>query len=376
VIFPLLAAALFTLATLLPLALVGLVRLLLRRRQRTFWRRVLWLHAGLFVLHLFVVFPLVLGFVGSRVIVTRHDERAYAGPRIDADGTLRIQDRASLKRELAAGGPDVGSEVVAAAIARAHRIPSSGGVVLRAFRVESRREPPVAAVVMVHGLFRSAMELERVASMLRDLGCECWLLELRNHGGSSRAPFTGGLHESDDVVAAVRYVRSRPGRAGTPMVLYGVSLGTVAVSLALPRLDGIAAVVLDSPIDDLHAAASRMLTFDREGDRRSIFYLHEPWRSSTIAALGWWSGFRVEDVSPSDVLATLPHDLPLLVIGAGQDDRAPPASVEALFARLPMPAERRELWLVPDAHHGDVCHHSPEQYRQHLQRLLAHLRGR
>jgi alpha-beta hydrolase superfamily lysophospholipase len=230
--------------------------------------------------------------------------------------------------------------------------------------------------VLVHGLFRSAMELERVAAMLRDLGCECWLLELRNHGGSSRAPFTGGLHESDDVVAAVQYVRAQPGRSQTPLVLYGVSLGTVAVSLALPRLDGIAAVVLDSPIDDLYAAAVRMLTFDREGDRRSRFYLYEPWRSTTIRALGWWSGFRVQDVVPSDVLATLPHDLPMLVVGAGQDDRAPPASVEALFARLPMPAHLRELWLVPDAHHGDVCHHSPEQYQLHLQRLLAHLRVR
>jgi len=373
VIFPLIAAGLFTLATLLPLSLVGLVLLLLRRRQRTFWRRVLWSHAGLFVLHLFVVFPAVLGYVGSRVIGTRHDERGYGGPRLDTAGTLLVQDRSTLKADQVSMARAVAG-FAEAARARAHHIESSDGVTLRAFRLESRQEPPVAVAVLVHGLFRSAMELEPVAGMLRDLGCECWLLELRNHGGSSRAPFTGGLRESDDVVAAVRYVRSQPGRSDTPVLLYGVSLGTVAVSLALPRLDGIGAVVLDSPIDDLHAAATRMLTFDRANDRRSRFYLYEPWRSAVIASLGAWSGFRVADVVPSDVMATLPHDLPMLVVGAGQDDRAPPESVEALFSRLPMPADVRRLWLVPDAHHGDVCHHAPEEYRQHLQWLLARLR--
>lgn len=375
--FPLLAAALFTLATLLPLALVSLVLLLLRRPQRTFWRRVWWVHAGLFVLHLFVTFPLVLGFLGSRAVIgTRHDERAYAGPRLDADGTLLIQDRASLRAERDGTSPPPSAELAAAAAARAHTIPSRDGVQLRAFRVESRSEPPVAVVVLVHGLFRSAMELEPVAAMLRDLGCECWLLELRNHGGSSRAPFTGGLRESDDVAAAVRYVRSRPARAHAPLVLYGVSLGTCAVALALPHIDDVAAVVLDSPIDDLHAAAERMLTFERDGDGRSFFYQRQPWRSTTIAALGWWSGFRVADVSPSEVLATLPHDLPMLVVAAGQDDRAPPDTVAALFDRLPMPPALRELWLVPDAHHGDVCHHAPAAYRAHLERLLARLRHR
>ncbi len=375
-IFPLVAAGLFTLATLLPMLLVGLVLLVLRRRQWPFWRRVLWVHAGLFVLHLFVVFPAVLGWFGSRQLRTRPDEQAYTGPRLDGAGDLLVQDRESLQRERAAGGVDIEPGVVAAAAARARTIASSDGVNLRAFRLESRRQPPVATVVLVHGLFRSALELETVAAMWRDLGCECWLLELRNHGGSSRAPFTGGLHESDDVVAAVRYVRSQPGRERTPLVLYGVSLGTVAVSMALPRLDGIAGVVLDSPIDDLHAAANRMLAFDREGDRRSWFHLYQPWRAAVIVALGWWSGFRVADVSPSDVLATLPHDLPVLVVGAGQDDRAPPASVEAMFSRLPMPPELRELWLVADAHHGDVCHHSPVEYEQHLQWLLARLRRR
>ncbi|MBX3463524.1 MAG: alpha/beta hydrolase [Planctomycetes bacterium] len=373
--FPLLAAALFTLATLLPAALVGLVLRLLRRRPRAFWSRLLWLHAGLYALHLFVVFPAVLGYIGSRWIGTRPDEVAYAGPRLDAAGALWPQDAGTLRRERAGEGPPVPTAVTAAAAARAHRVDSGDGVPLRLFRLEGRQEPPLASVVLVHGLFRSAMEVEPVAALLRDLGCECWLLELRNHGGSGRAPFTGGLRESDDVVAAVRHLRAQPGRAAVPVVLFGVSLGSVAVVLALPRLDDLAGVVLDSPIDDLALGAHRMLGFDRAGDGRRRFRLDEPWRSLTIAALGWWSGFRVEDVSPSEVAATLPHDLPVLVVAGAADDRAPPDSVEAFYSRLPMPAERRELWIEPGAGHGDVWRQAPAAYRERLQRLLARRRG-
>src|SRR5204862_5174101 len=130
----------------------------------------------------------------------------YAGPRVDRDGTLLVQSWDSLTAEAGGAPPKATADVLAAAKARERRIASTDGVSLRAFRIESRQEPPVAVAVLVHGLFRSAMEPEPVAAMLREQGCECWLLELRNFGGSGRAPFTGGLHESDDVVAAVQFV--------------------------------------------------------------------------------------------------------------------------------------------------------------------------
>lgn len=373
-IFPLVVALLATLATLLLVVPVALFRWWRGTPQRSLWRGVLWLHAGLFLLHLFLSFPMALGWVGSRLLGTRPHERTYAGPRLDAGGALLVQTWGTLKDEVTAGRPAVAADVVAAARARERRIPSTGGVTLRAFRLEAPAEPPVAVAVLVHGLFRSAMELEPIAGMLRAEGCECWLLELRNHGGSSHAPFTGGLRESDDVVAAVEFVRAQPGRAGAPVVLFGVSLGTVAVSLALPRLPGVGGVVLDAPIDDLTAAAHRMLSFHRANDRRSWLQLVEPWRSSVLVALEAWSDFRVADVSPLEVLPTLPHDLPVLMVGAGRDDRAPPDTVERLFACLPQPPHLRQLWMVPESGHGRVFLDQPAGYAERLRWLLANRR--
>jgi len=373
VIFPLGAAFALTLAGFVLLAPLGLVQRLRQRPQGPFWRALLWLCAGLFLLHLFVTFPAFLGYWGSRRLHTRPEERDYAGPRLGAGGRLSMQDWDSLAREAAAGRPEVSTDVAAAA-ARERRIPSSGGVTLRAFRLEAKQQPPVAVAVLVHGLFRSALELEPVAGLLHELGCECWLVELRNHGGSSRAPFTGGLGESDDVVAAVAHVRAQPGRQQVPLVLFGVSLGTVAVSLALPRIDGVAGTVLDAPIEDLTAAAHAVLAFERAGDGRSWLGLWDPWRSLVLVALEQWSGFRCRDVSPGEVLANLPHDLPVLLVGGGADDRAPPQSLERLFARLPMPAAKKGLWLVPRSGHGRAAADDPAGYAERLRWLLDRLR--
>ncbi len=372
-IFPLVAALAFTLATLLPLSLFGGVWRWWRGPQRGYWRRLLWLHLAAFALHLFVTFPALLGLWGSRGLVTRGDEGRYAGPRLAANGELLFQDSKTLRAERD-GAVVVDPAIAAAAAARAVQIDSTDGVVLRAFRLEARREPPVAVVVMVHGLFRSALELERPAAMLRDLGCECWLVELRNHGGSSRAPFSGGLHESDDVVAAVQHVRALPERAALPVGLFGVSLGTIAVALATPRIDHLAGLILDAPMEDLGAAADRMLSFHRAGDKRSWFRLLQPWRSLVVVSLETWSDFRVADASPIAVLATLPHDLPVLMIGGGNDDRAPPDRVSALFAQLPMPAADKQLWIRPESGHGDVWKDDPAGYAERLAWWVDQLR--
>lgn len=374
-IFPLVATGVFLLPTLLLASLVAIGLLFARRPQRRFWASVLWLHLGLALLHLFVTFPLALGYVGSRLIGTRPQERSYAGPRLGADGELQIQSWDSLAAEQR-GEASVDPAVAAAAAARTVLVDSSGGVRVRAFRIEPRREPPRAIAVLVHGLFRSAMEPEPVAAMFRRLGCEVWLLEQRDHGGSGRAPFTAGLRESDDVVAVAAAARAVAGHERLPVVLFGVSLGTAAVALAAPRVPGLAGLVLDAPLADLRAAAHRMLAFERSGDRRSFFHLWEPWQMLTLEAMQWWSDFDVDDVRPAAVLQGMPVDLPVLVIAAGEDDRMPPAIVRQLYDGLPMPEGVKQFWLQPAATHGKVWEVAPAEYERRLAELLQRVGDR
>lgn len=374
-IFPLLATGIFLLATLVPAALIALVLLLLRRPQRRYLRAVLWLHLGLLPLHLLVTFPLAIGYVGSRLIGTRPQERTYAGPRLGPDGALQIQTWDSLAAEKR-GDVVVDPAVAAAAAARRVMVESQDGVMVRSFRIEALQQPPRAVVIMVHGLFRSAMEPEPVAAMFRRLGCEVWLMEMGDHGGSSRRPFTAGLRESGDVVAVADKARSLQASADVPMVLFGVSLGTAAVSLAAPRVRDLGAVVLDAPMADLRAAAHRMLGLERSGDRRNFFHLVEPWQTLVLVFLQWWSDFDVDAVRPAQVLQSLPPTLPVLVIAAGDDDRMPQQVVRQLYDDLPMAEGTKTFWMQPGAHHGKVWEMAPQLYEQHLAALLQQMAPR
>jgi hypothetical protein len=383
-------AAALTLATLLLATLWRGVLLLLRRPAPGYVRRALRWHAGLLVAHAFATVPLALGFVGARFVGTRGDERSWRGPRIAADGRWLVQTRESLaaERERARTGTEaVAAELDAAAERRAVFLEARDGVRLRGFLVPPRAEPaapaspaaPVAATsaaaprfmaVLVHGLYRGGLELEPVGAMLRELGGEVFLLELRNHGGSGRARPTYGRDEALDVLAAADFLRARPEAAGRPLVVFAVSLGTAAAALAAPGIPDLAGLVLDAPLEELRATADRMLAGGR--GRRGIG-LVQPFRAVALWSAEHLAGVPFDEVRPIDVLARLPPDLPVLLIAAGLDERSPPDVARAILAALPAAPDRKELWLVPDAEHGKVWLTAPADYRRHLERFVARL---
>jgi alpha-beta hydrolase superfamily lysophospholipase len=214
------------------------------------------------------------------------------------------------------------------------------------------------------------MEVEPVAAMFRDLGADTLLLELRNHGGSEARPFTFGLHEKQDVLAAVAYLRARPGGIPGPLILFGVSMGGVAVARAAPEIPELAGLVLDAPMTDLagtlHRQLGRIEWQGRQGLGLPDFYV-----SLVALSIELWSGFDLDEVRPIDQLAALPATLPVLCIGAGRDVRVPPPVVREAFAALRSPAPLKQLWIAAEARHGHVWSTHPVQYRQHLEALFG-----
>lgn len=371
-IFPLSVAAMLLVPTVAIALLWALVKRLRKKPVQAFLVRAAWVHVFLFLFHLFVVFPGWLGWFGVHSAGTRPDERAYEGPRISSDGTWTPQDSSTLKAELGSPPP---AEVIARARALSVEIegsplPDGSRVRIHTYRVKAKQDPPRAVVVLVHGLFRSALELEPPARMFRDLGCECWLVEQRNHGHSARARATFGPGEAQDLVEVVRFVQKETGR---DVVLFGVSLGTVATALALPQLDGVTGVVLDAPVSDLLSTARRLMGADRGGQRRR-FRIEEPFASLVLSSVQLWSGVDLASVRPKDTLCGLRADLPILLVGGEGDDKVPPESVQQLFDDLPMAPGTKELWLVAGARHGDAWLHEPEGYAERLEALLSRCR--
>jgi len=369
----LIAAFVLTLATFILAALWRGVLALARRPAPRFWRRTLKAHGLLFLVHLFVTVPVILGLLFSRYVGTRGDEAGYRGPRIAADGTWQLQTREGLRAERD-GKASVDPALVAAAESHAVALTARDGVKLRAFLVApasaATGKAPRFDAVLVHGLYRGAMELETPGAMLRDLGGQVLLVELRNHGGSAHAKPTYGRDEALDVLAAVDFLRARPDGRGRPFLVYAVSIGTAAAALAAPRVEALDALVLDAPMDDLAATARRELKRGSAWDS-----IVEPWASTTLLAAQYAFGVPIDQVKPAKALAQLSPKVSVLLIGAGKDERMPPASVRALFDALPTPPERKQLWIDESATHGKVFVTAADEYRRRLAAFLDQALG-
>ncbi len=328
-----------------------------RRRAPGFWKKLFVRQLILLPVYAFVVLPGILGFLVSKVVGTRSDERAYLGPVFDEKGTWICQDRQSLEN----GTPKT-PESVDAITKRVVHFTNTEGRKLRAFFVPCRDDKPTAVVVLVHGLFRNAMEVEPVAAMFRNLDSDVLLIELSNHGGSEHHAFTFGYKEQDDVLAAVEYLRGRPGGIRAPLILFGVSMGGVAAALAAPKIKELRGLVLEAPMTNMLETAHRQL---KRGVGLPGFFT-----SIVLWHLELWSDFDMGDIRPIDVFKSLPETLPSLFVGAGDDYRVPPDVVRECFAALPAPEPRKVLWIEEGSKHGQVSNDKPEAYREHLRALL------
>ncbi|MEO0480051.1 MAG: alpha/beta hydrolase [Planctomycetota bacterium] len=318
-------------------------------------RRVRWGRAALTFLALwFLVVPGVLGAFAPHIVRTRDFERGYLGPRIDSAGRW-------LPPALDDDEDSAGLFADQSGRVEQHTLRSEDGTGLRIHAVAAVGEAR-AVVVLSHGLFRSGFEIDPVAQMFSELGCAVVLLNLRNHGGSERAGCSFGDRETDDVLAAVEFAQGwQPYR---PLVLFGVSLGSVATARAAARLPDLRGLVLDAPFDDFGQSARRYLG-------RQVT---DPMLTVMLTTMQWSGGFSFDALSTVEVVPSLNPDLPALIVGGGDDVIAVPEGVRAVYEALPSRANS-VLWIEPDSGHGKVWTDDRQRYREELEALLVKATG-
>jgi pimeloyl-ACP methyl ester carboxylesterase len=213
-------------------------------------------------------------------------------------------------------------------------------------------DPSKPVIVFVHGLNRSRMEhLERAAESHKR-GYGVLLFDLRNHGESGRAYTTLGVRESRDVCAAREFLRKEAG--GRAQVLWGVSLGASTSLLAERRCQGSAAIVSDSSFLSFSETIKHHF--------RLVFRLPSfPIANMIIWLTGWRMGFETQDGDVEAAVAAL-HDVPILFIAGGKDERMPPELAQRLASRATSPA--KQLLVVPGAGHGQAFSRDRDRYLQ------------
>ncbi|HET7061500.1 MAG TPA: alpha/beta fold hydrolase [Nitrosospira sp.] len=206
-------------------------------------------------------------------------------------------------------------------------------------------------ILLVHSLRSNRVEMLSRARFLNEQGYGALLIDLQAHGETYGDEITFGVRESQDIEAAVDYLRNAfPGeRRGA----IGVSLGAAAIVLAKNPL-GLDAVVLESLHPTLREAVENRLK------------LHLGEFGPILTPLLLWQisprfGVSPEELDPIRHIGDL--NTPVLLISGTDDRHTTVPETERLFDAARQP---KELWIVPGGGHFNMHSYAGKEYENRI----------
>jgi fermentation-respiration switch protein FrsA (DUF1100 family) len=219
---------------------------------------------------------------------------------------------------------------------------------------------PAPTVIVVHG-FSACRHDHAVllpAGMLHKQGFSVLLIDLRDHGDSTREDgrFAGGTDEYRDVLGAWDWVQTAHGGSPSSIGLVGVSLGAATVLLATGAEPGVAAVWEDSSYADLGTAIDAEL-------RRNGYPTFLAFGGVTVARIV--SGDDLVSYSPLDAVGKL-DGRPLSITHGTADTRLSVEYGHRLEAAARAAGAPVESWYIDGAEHVEAMLTHTDEYEQRL----------
>ncbi len=211
-------------------------------------------------------------------------------------------------------------------------------------------------VVLCHGYTSDKSRLRPEAAYFRRLGYAVLLLDFSGNGASQGYQTTIGYREADDVVAAYRWVQARQPTA--PTVLYGVSMGAVAIMRAESEL-GLrpTANILECPYGSMLQTARNRFT----AMRLPPF----PMANLLVFWGGLENGYWAFGLKAEEYARRIPT--PTLLLWGTADRRVTRAETDSIFAHLPGPKQRLDF---VGAGHEPYWHKYPAQWQEVIKQFL------
>ncbi len=182
------------------------------------------------------------------------------------------------------------------------------------------------------------------------------LVDFRGVGGSSGSDTTLGVREAKDVAQAVGYLQQQ--WSGRPILLYGASMGAVAVMRAIAQ-EGIApaAVILESPFDRLLNTVRHRFT--------AMGIPSFPGAELIV----WWGGWQqgIDGFAHNPVEYAKDIKSPVLLMYGKYDKRVTLQKIQSILNALP---DRKQLAVFPAVGHGSLASDDPQKWQQHVQQFL------
>ncbi len=219
---------------------------------------------------------------------------------------------------------------------------------------------PRGAMLLMHG-YRSTFKVDFSCSakLLHELGFDLLLVYQRACGESGGKNICFGINERFDCRGWARLLAAREPE-GTPIFLYGLSLGcaTVLMATGLELPETVRGVVADCGYTSPHAEFVHII----KRGRLSFFWpFYLSFRFWTRLLAGWGA----KDCSAPEALAA--NRIPVIFFHGGADRFVSPRfSVENFLACR----AEKELVIIEGAHHGTSCIEGEEEYTAKLKAFL------
>jgi uncharacterized protein len=210
-------------------------------------------------------------------------------------------------------------------------------------------------VLLVHSIRSNRVEMLSRAKFLNEQGYNVLLIDLQAHGETPGDRITFGLHESEDVEAAVAYLRNT--FPGERIAAIGVSLGAAAIVLAKNplRLD---AVVLESLHPTIKEAVENRL-------RLHLGQIGPVFSPLLLSQLSFRLNASTDELNPISRIGNL--NAPLLLISGTDDRHTTMEEAQRLFDAARQP---KEIWIVPGGGHFNMHAYAGKEYENRISDFL------
>ncbi len=229
---------------------------------------------------------------------------------------------------------------------------SADGLRLTGWHIPSRNG---ATIILGHGLRCNRVDMLPQAALLAEHGYGSLLFDFRAHGESEGEMLTYGYGETDDVLAAVDYLLSRPDVDPQRIGILGGSLGAATAIRAAARSTHLKAVVAESAFTSLEdEVASSFKAFSG----LPAF----PFAPLTVVFAQWQTGLRISEVRPIDDIPSI-APRPVFIIHGTDDDTIPAEQGHRLYEAA---GEPKELWMVDGMGHQSAVTLLPDEYEKRV----------
>lgn len=248
-------------------------------------------------------------------------------------------------------------------------IPAYGGTdgQLRTAALDSGAFASARTIVFSHGYGANREEswvpMYKLTSLVHNLNYNVILFDYGYASEQYRAPATGGAEESEQLLAAVEYAKSR---GAEQIIVWGFSMGAGTALQTALKTDLIDGMILDSlfltSADTLYGNISNFISIPRY-----------PTVPLLEAMMPIWSGTSIGQLPVRQVLETS-YDIPIFVIHGTEDEKAGYQTAEWIAGGQQNPLSRS--WIVPGGKHELIFRVYPDKYMMKAAAFLSDVNER